>query len=134
MTNDEPTIIVTMKRGKGAVKAVPALQRVQLISQRMFVYDIVELRKATVFDRSTLEAAMYVLASSLVYQLRNACSVKWDGLGIFSPTFRDGRLNFSFTPSKDALLELRKAKVKVVNTLHLEDEVHDIVPIDSEDF
>ena len=131
MAINEPTLIVKMKKN-GAVKAAPFIERVKMLTQRNFVHEIVEFTK-TCFDRSTLEASMYVLADNLIDQLRHGCSVKWNGLGIFRPTFRDGRLNISFTPSKEALFELRKAKVKVVNEDLTSDVFDDIEPLDFED-
>ena len=52
---------------------------------------------------------------SEIDELRRGNSVKWEGLGIFSPTFREGRLNINFRPSREAQRELRKTSVRVVN-------------------
>ena len=108
----EPTLIVKMKKREGAAAPIPVIEGVRLLSQRAFIQNIVN-HGHSYFDRSSLEYAMIHLAETLIDELRRGNSVKWEGLGIFSPTFREGRLNINFRPSKEAQRELRKAAVKI---------------------
>ena len=109
----EPRLIVRIRKMKGAVKAAPIIEEVEQMSQRQFVFDIVN--RGSIFGRDILTAVMIALADSIIYNLKRGKSIKWDGLGIFRPTFRDGRLNISFVPSREALFELRQTEVKVVD-------------------
>ena len=109
----EPRLVVRMRKMKGAVKAAPIIEEVEQMSQRQFVYDI--NNRGSIFGRDILTGVMIALAESIIYNLKRGKSITWDGLGIFRPTFRDGRLNISFVPSREALFELRQTEVKVVD-------------------
>ncbi len=109
----EPRLVVRIRKMKGAVKAAPIIEEVEQMSHREFVYDM--YNRGSIFGRDILTAVMIALAESIIYNLKRGKSIKWDGLGIFRPTFKDGRLNISFVPSREALFELRQTEVKVVD-------------------
>jgi len=109
----EPRLVVRMRKMTGAVKAAPIIEEVQQMSQREFIYDI--CARGSIFGRDILTGVMIALAESIICNLKRGKSIKWERLGIFRPTFRDGRLNISFVPSKEALYELRQTEVKVVD-------------------
>ena len=113
MAINEPTLTVRMRKMKGAVKAAPIIEEVEQMSHREFIYDI--CARGSIFGRDILTGVMVKVAESIIYNLKRGKSIKWDGLGIFRPTFRDGRLNISFVPSREALFELRQTEVKVVD-------------------
>lgn len=128
----EPRLIVRMKKMKGAVKAAPIIEEVEQMSQRQFVFDIVN--RGSMFGRDILTAVMVKVAESIIYNLKRGKSIKWDGLGLFRPHFKDGRLNISFVPSREALHELRQTEVKVVDETRLfDEETLEIDPLENED-
>lgn len=109
----ERTITIIKRRARKTGTPCFEFKGIRTLSQREFVQHLVN--EFRYLENSDCVYFLNCLAECLAGQLSQGNSVKIEELGIFKPTFREGKLNVNFLPASELKHKIRNTNVEIVS-------------------
>ena len=107
------TVTIIKRKARKTGSPVFTITGAVTMSQRQFVQHLVCCHRY--LENSDCVYFLSCMATCLADILAQGHSVKIEELGIFKPTFREGKLNVNFLPASELKHKIRNTNVEIVS-------------------